>query len=226
MKGVFVTGTDTGVGKTLVAASLVRAFATSGRAAVGMKPVASGAVAGPGGAPMWEDVVALQEAANVQAPLEWVNPYRFMPPVAPHLAATDAGVIIDLEHVAEACGHLAELADVVVVEGVGGFLVPLNERESAADLASRLGLPVVLVVGMRLGCINHALLTAEAVRARGLQLAGWVANAIDPAMARFDDNLNALRTRLSAPLLGVIPWQERPDPGVTAASLKIHMLAL
>jgi len=226
VKGVFVTGTDTGVGKTLVASALVSAFAASGRVAVGMKPVASGAVASLDGAPMWEDVVALQEAANVKAPLEWVNPYRFMPPVAPHLAATDAGVTIDLEHVVEACGHLAELADVVVVEGVGGFLVPFNERESAADLACRLGLPVVLVVGMRLGCINHALLTAEAVRVRGLQLAGWVANAIDPAMARFDDNLDALRTRLSAPLLGVIPWQERPDPEATVASLRINTFSL
>ena len=226
MKGVFVTGTDTGVGKTLVASALVSAFAASGRVAVGMKPVASGAVASLDGAPMWEDVVALQEAANVKAPLEWVNPYRFMPPVAPHLAANDAGVTIDLGHLAEAYGHLAELADVVVVEGVGGFLVPFNERESAADLACRLGLPVVLVVGMRLGCINHALLTAEAVRVRGLQLAGWVANAIDPAMARFDDNLDALRTRLSAPLLGVIPWQERPDPEATVASLRINTFSL
>ncbi|MGD9787291.1 MAG: dethiobiotin synthase [Sulfuricellaceae bacterium] len=225
MKGVFVAGTDTGVGKTLVAAALLRAFAASGRRAVGMKPVASGAVVGPGGAAMWEDVVMLQRAANVEAPLEWVNPYRFLPPVAPHLAAADAGAVIDLGCVAEAYGRLGDLADVVVVEGVGGFLVPLNDREGAAEMVCRLGLPVVLVVGMRLGCINHALLTAEAVRSRGLRLAGWVANAIDPVMARFDDNLAALRARLPAPLLGVIPPQDRPDPDPDAVATLLDLRA-
>jgi dethiobiotin synthetase len=169
-------------------------------------------------------VAALQAAANVVAPLDWVNPYRFLPPVAPHLAAAEAGAVIDLGRILEAFDRLAGLAEVVVVEGVGGFRVPLNEGQSTADLSRMLGLPVVLVVGMRLGCINHALLTAESVLAQGLPLAGWVANTIDPAMARFDDNLGALRSRLPAPLLGTIPWQDTPSPDRVASLLDVRPL--
>jgi dethiobiotin synthetase len=142
-----------------------------------------------------------------------------VPAVAPHAAAEEAGVTIDLERIRKAFLALAGCAEVVVVEGVGGFRVPLNSREDSADLARLLGLPVVLVVGMRLGCLNHALLTADAIRAQGLTLAGWVANRIDPGMARFESNLEALRQRLEAPLLGVVEHDAAPDPARVAQCL-------
>lgn len=222
-RGFFVIGTDTGVGKTLVAAALVHGFAALGFKAVGMKPVAAGAEES-GGVLRWEDVEVLKGASNLDAPLDLINPYRFVPPVSPHLAARQAGTAIDLAPIRDAYLALAGRADRVVVEGVGGVLAPLNERETAADLAVLLGLPLVLVVGMRLGCLSHALLTAEAVRARGLKLAGWVANRIDPSMALFDENLATLQDRLAAPFLGVVPRLERPDPAEAARYLELSLL--
>ena len=167
-RGFFVTGTDTGVGKTLIACALLNAFAAAGRRVAGMKPVAAGADETAEGL-VNADVRLLRGASSVAAPLALVNPYCFMPPVAPHIAAERAGVTIDLKRIAQAFAQLAAIADVVIVEGAGGFCVPLNRHEDAADLACRLGLPVILVVGLRLGCLNHALLTAQAVRARGLR---------------------------------------------------------
>lgn len=212
MKGLFVTGTDTGVGKTLVACALLRGYAGKGLRAVGMKPVAAGATRTASG---WdnEDVRLLAAAGNVTAPAEEVNPYCFEPPIAPHVAAERAGVAIDLEVIAGRYAALSARADVVVVEGAGGFLVPLSHRHTFADVAVRLGLPVVLVVGMRLGCLNHALLTRAAIEARGLRLAGWVANRIDPRMEAAGENLDTLRQRLGAPLLGDVPWMEAIGPG-------------
>lgn len=204
--GIFVTGTDTGVGKTRVAAALLRAWTLRGLRAVGMKPVAAGcgpAAAAPGHE---EDVAALAAASNVEAPLDLLNPYRFLPAVAPHLAAEAAGEAISLRRIRDAYDELVRLADRVVVEGAGGFLVPLNDREDFADLARLLDVPVLLVVGMRLGCLNHALLTARAVSARGLRLAGWVANRLDPAMPMFDGNVRALSNRLGMPPAGIIPF--------------------
>jgi len=198
--GFFVTGTDTGVGKTLVACALLYAFAARGLAAVGMKPVAAGAEA-VDGVLRNEDVEQLRAASNVAAPGDVVNPYSFAPPIAPHIAAAGAGDTIDLEHIARCYARLAALADVVIVEGVGGFCVPLGPVTDIAQLAARLALPVVLVAGMRLGCLNHALLTAEAIAVRGLTLAGWVANHIDPHMAAADENVRALEERLAAPLV-------------------------
>lgn len=203
-KGLFVTGTDTGVGKTVVACALLAGFARRGLKVVGMKPVASGAHK-VGNRWVNEDAVTLAEAANVSAPAELVNPYVFAPPIAPHIAAREAGVRIELAVLERCYAALAGMADLVVVEGAGGLMVPLDDEASFADLARLLGLPVVLVVGMRLGCINHALLTAESLAARGLEFAGWVANRIDPTMARFEANLDTLRRHLSAPLLGVLP---------------------
>lgn len=200
----FVTGTDTGVGKTLVSAALLRAFGARGWTTVGMKPVAAGCVPSEDGL-RCEDVESLMAAANVAAPREWVNPYAFEPAVAPHLAAAQAGVALEIPQMVAAFHKLSEFAEVVVVEGVGGFRVPLDNHRDTADLAVALGLPVILVVGMRLGCLNHALLSAEAVRARGLDLAGWVANRIDPHMPLFEENRRALEERLECPLLGVIP---------------------
>jgi dethiobiotin synthetase len=212
-RGLFVTGTDTGVGKTRVACMLLRAFAARGERVVGMKPVATGAQ-WTGAGLRNEDVAQLCAASNAAAPLELVNPYCFAPAIAPHLAAAEAGARIELGRIVDACSKLAALADRVVVEGVGGFAVPLGEDYGTADLARMLGLPVVLVVGMRLGCLNHALLTVQAVERCGLRLAGWVANCIDPEMQRLEGNVETLRTRLSAPLLGLVPHD--PVPGEAA----------
>ena len=153
--GYFVTGTDTGVGKTLVSCALLRAFAARGLRAVGMKPVAAGAVL-ENGRLVNEDVIALNAAANVAAPAELVNPYCFAPPIAPHIAAAEAGITVELERIREAYAALAALADRVIVEGAGGFRVPLTRELEVAHLAAHLALPVILVVGMRLGCLNHA----------------------------------------------------------------------
>ena len=203
--GIFVTGTDTGVGKTRVATALLRAFARRGLRAVGMKPVAAGCER-IDGALVSEDVAALAAASNVNLPVDLINPYRFQPAIAPHLAAELAGERISLEQIRDAYVALAAGADRVVVEGAGGFLVPLNEREDFGDLARILELPVLLVVGMRLGCLNHALLTAEAVQRRGLQFTGWVANRLDARMSAFEQNVQTLRERLGAPLLGTVPF--------------------
>jgi dethiobiotin synthetase len=208
---LFVTGTDTGVGKTLAACALLHQLRSRGLRALGMKPVAAGVEPTPDG-PVNPDVVALRNASSWLAPLNQVNPYCFEPPVAPHLAAAAVGMRIEIEPIRQAFDALRRSADVIVVEGVGVFLVPLNEHQDAGDMAVALALPVVLVVGMRLGCLNHALLTQQAILARSLRLAGWIANSIDPAMARFDQNLQALRERLDAPLVGIMPYRTPPDP--------------
>lgn len=202
MKGFFVTGTDTGAGKTRVAVALVHALRAQGLRVAAMKPVAAGCVPGE----LNEDVAALVEAADVKAGLRDVNPYAFAEPIAPHIAAGLAGVRIDLDVIAAAYERLAAHADAVVVEGAGGWRVPLNEREDMAGLAERLGLPVVLVVGLRLGCLNHALLTAESIVRRGLPWAGWVGNHIEREMPYAAENIAALRSRLPGPCLGVQPF--------------------
>jgi len=217
--GYFITGTDTGVCKTLIACALLHAFARSGKSVVGMKPVAAGC-----DALLCEDVAALRAASTVDAPREWVNPYALPAPVAPHLAAQQAGIALEIAPMLNAFRQLQTLADVVIVEGVGGWMVPFNATQSSADLAQQLGLPVILVVGMRLGCLNHALLTAQAIRAQGLQLAGWVANRIDPAMALCDENVQALQARLDAPLLGSVPHNAAPEARAVAALLDLSRL--
>jgi dethiobiotin synthetase len=208
--GFFVTGTDTGVGKTLISSALVCAFAQMGFNAAGMKPISAGCRR-EGGRLLSEDVEQLRAASNVLLEPDIINPYTFEPPLAPHIAANRVGDSIDLGRIRNAFESAAAQADVLVVEGVGGFRVPLNETEDTADMAVMLGLPVILVVGLRLGCQSHALLTAEAVAARGLQLAGWVANCIDPEMAALEDNLAALQQGLHVPCLGVVPFSASPD---------------
>lgn len=203
----FVIGTDTNVGKTYVASALVRHFATSDLKAVGMKPIASGCERNFNGELINDDVTALISASNVVASLDLINQYLFEHAVAPHIAAEKHGITMSLGVVKRAYLQLKILADVVIVEGAGGFLVPLNPTETMADLAVQLNIPLILVVGMRLGCINHALLTIEAIEARGLTLAGWVANEIDPNMSSFEDNLNSLQQRIAAPCLSVVRWQ-------------------
>lgn len=211
----FLTGTDTGVGKTLAACALLRAAAHRGLSTVGMKPIAAGTDADG------SDVDKLIAAGTVTASRDLVNPYCFSEPVAPHIAAADERRTIDIDVIGAAYKRLADKADFVVVEGVGGFRVPLGEDVDSADLAQALDLPIILVVGLRLGCINHALLTAEAIRARGLGLAGWIANRIDPAMARWQENLATLESRLAAPLLGVLPRQEKSDADRLGELLKL-----
>jgi len=218
-QGFFVTGTDTGVGKTLVACALLRAFASSGKSTIGMKPVAAGSENG-----RWADVDALIGASTVRAPAKLVNPYAFEPAIAPHIAAELAGARIEIETIAQAYEALCRQAEIVVVEGVGGFLVPLNERDTAADLARRLALPVVLVVGMRLGCLNHALLTRAQIAASGLRCAGWVANCIVPDMPRLGENIRALDERLDCPLVGAAPYDHDPRPAADAARFNLEPL--
>jgi len=213
-KAYFITGTDTGVGKTLVACALLRAFVRQGNKAVGMKPVAAGCVETAAG---WrcEDVENLRAAGNVAAPQELINPYALTLPVAPHIASARMGLDIRLGKIEQSCLKLREMAEVVVVEGVGGFMVPLNGREDTADMAQLLGLPVIMVVGLRLGCLSHALLSAQAIRQRGLTLAGWVANQIEPDMPFVQDNIAALEQRLKGPLIGVVPYR----PGLSAEEM-------
>ena len=215
----FVAGTDTDVGKTLIAAALLIKCRERGQTAAGMKPVAAGCELRSGR--LWNiDVETLAAASGLPLDRALINPYLFAAPIAPHIAAAEEGIDIDLDHLADCYARLCEQADAVVVEGAGGFLVPLGEGSDGGDLARRLGLPVLLVVGMRLGCLNHALLTQEAIAARGLTLAGWIANRVDPGMKRFDDNLAALKSRLRAPLLGVIPFLDRPDAAAAARHLE------
>jgi len=216
--GFFVTGTDTGAGKTLVACALLAGFAGRGMKAVGMKPVACGVEPGAGGL-VNDDVERLIGASNVAAPREHVNPYCFEPPIAPHIAARQAGVTIAFDRIEQSFHALTAQAEVVVVEGVGGFHVPLGPGTDSAQLAARLALPVVMVVGMRLGCLNHALLTGRAVAASGLKLAGWIANHIDPQMAAADDNVRALDERIGAPRIARISFAQLPDTRALAAAL-------
>jgi len=202
--GLFITGTDTDVGKTWVTLGLLNALAATGVRTAAMKPVACGAVATEAGLHN-DDALQLQRAATVVLPYALVNPYCFAPPIAPHIAAQRAGVCIDIAPIKTAFDAIAAQADCVVVEGAGGWCVPLNESETLADLALELALPVVLVVGMRLGCLSHALLSADAIVRSGLPFAGWVANSVSADFAELAENVAALRERMPTPLLGVVP---------------------
>lgn len=216
----FVTGTDTGVGKTFATCAMLHAARQLGLKALGMKPVA----AGVGSDGSNEDVERLVAASSITAARDLVNPYCFELPVAPHIAAAIEHRRIDPGRIAAAARKLAAEADLLLIEGVGGFRVPLDYDVDTAHLAVRLDLPVVLVVGLRLGCLNHALLTAEAIQSRALRLAGWIANSIDPDMAWPDENVGALRDRLTAPLLGILPWTESGDPARAASCLSLEEL--
>ncbi|MEP7206382.1 MAG: dethiobiotin synthase [Casimicrobiaceae bacterium] len=207
-RGIFVTGTDTGVGKTFVACALLRTLVAGAVRAVGMKPVAAGIEPGE---TLADDVRALQAAGNVDAAMASINPYAFVPPIAPHVAAEQTGTTIDLERIAAAYADLAAQSDVVVVEGAGGPLVPLGPRIDMLDIAARLRLPVLLVVGLRLGCIHHALAAELAIRSRGLVLAGWVANRIDPTMLEPEASLAAIAARIGAPAVTTCAWAPRGD---------------
>jgi dethiobiotin synthetase len=217
-RSFFVTGTDTGVGKTLVTAALLRRLRDAGVAVAGMKPVAAGAADGPEGRAN-ADALLLQAESSVRHPYATVNPWLFEPAIAPHIAAAEAGLSIDTGRIVAAHERLRAGAEVVLAEGAGGFLVPLDAKRSCAELPGLLGMEVLLVVGLRLGCLNHALLTAEAIAARGLAFSGWVGNSIDPDFPRRDANLATLTARLAAPCLGIVPWMTEPDVGKAAAAL-------
>jgi len=226
--GFFVTGTDTGIGKTHVSRILLNALAAQGLTTAAMKPVASGCELTAQG---WrnQDALQLQQAASIQLGYEQINPYALAPAIAPHLAARATDIEISLETLGRHFGAIAAQAEAVVVEGVGGWLVPLNKQHTVADLAQQLGLPIILVVGIRLGCINHALLTVAALQQdqNNPPLAGWVANIIDPGAGAIDDNIATLQEYINAPLLGALPYihSEKVRPAdLQAGLLNIHRL--
>lgn len=204
-RGLFVTGTDTDSGKTLITLGLMRALSARGERVLGMKPVAAGAQAGPDGLRN-DDALQLLAAGSFEVDYDTLNPYCFEPPIAPHIAAAEVGVEVDRDHLLDCRDRLAARCDRLLVEGAGGWRVPLNAELDMAGLARAFAYPVVLVVGMRLGCLNHALLTVDSIDAAGLRLAGWVANRVDPEMRRYDRNLVSLKTRIPAPMLGEVPW--------------------
>ena len=201
----FVTGTDTGVGKTHVTCQMIKQYIAQGKKVVGMKPIAAGEDLVNG---EWvnDDVLKLAAASNVNAPRHLINPYSFRPPIAPHIAAEQADITVDCDVIKHAFETLKTLADVVIVEGAGGFLVPINNTQTMADLAVALNVPVIMLVGMRLGCINHSLLTVEAIRSRQLHLHGWVANQIDPNMLVPIENEATLTRLINAPKLMTVPY--------------------
>lgn len=217
-RSLFVTGTDTGVGKTLVTAALLRGLREAGHRVAGMKPIAAGSMAGPEGLAN-DDALLLQAESSARHRYADVNPWLFEPAIAPHIAAAEAGIAIDLARIATAHARLAAAADAVLAEGAGGFLVPLDAHRSCAEIPVLLRMDVILVVGLRLGCLNHALLTAEAIAARGLTLAGWVGNHIDPGFARMRENVDTLTARIAAPCLGIVPHMPEPDVSAAAARL-------
>jgi len=209
----FITGTDTDVGKTYIAAGLVRHFVQAGVKTIGMKPIAAG-YTNQADILVNEDVKQLTAASNVTAPLHIITPYAFELAIAPHIAAQKSGATIEIDVIWQAYQQLSQMAEIVIVEGAGGFCVPLNlnqpQYKSMADLAVKLNLPVILVVGMRLGCINHALLTVQAIQAYGLYLAGWVANQVNGEMVAYQENFSTLKKLIPAPCLAEVKWGSLP----------------
>jgi dethiobiotin synthetase len=219
-RGYFITGTDTGVGKTAVTLGLMAHLQAQGQSVAAMKPVASGCERTSAGLRN-DDALQLQRQSSVALPYALVNPYAFEPPIAPHIAAARAGEIIAIRTIRAACAEIAGKADRVLVEGVGGWQVPLNDDEFLADLVRALELEVILVVGIRLGCLNHALLTAASIEASGCTPAGWVANCLPPGTAFAEENINTLKSRLSFPFLGEVPVMEHVEPGRVAECLSL-----
>jgi dethiobiotin synthetase len=220
MDRLFVTGTDTGVGKTVASAALLHAFRARGLRAVGMKPVASGSTSRPGG---WrnDDALALQAASDPVPPYDDLNPYALPAPLAPEIAARDAGVDVQLGVLVSAFERLHPLADLVLVEGVGGWAAPLTATLDQRHLVQELRLPVVLVVGMRLGCINHARLSARAIQDDAARLVGWIANEVDPHMERRDENFALLSARMPVPCWGRLPYAPDVDARTMAGHLSV-----
>jgi dethiobiotin synthetase len=221
-RGVFITGTDTAVGKTLVGCALVRGLVALGLKVAVMKPVAAGAEPTPQGLRN-ADALVLMAASNVAATYEEVNPYCLNLAVSPHIAANEDGTSIDIDMIAEDLDRLARRSDFVVVEGAGGWLAPLSDTQTMADLARTLGLPVLLVVGLKLGCLNHAHLTRASIDAHGVAFAGWIASCLDGQMVRPAENLATLARTLREPALAIVPFTARFE---SALSLKQAALRL
>ncbi|EKT4466312.1 dethiobiotin synthase [Pseudomonas putida] len=220
----FIAGTDTDVGKTTIAAGLLHAALSQGLSTLGAKPVASGCTVTAKGLRN-ADALALIDQSSVKLPYEQVNPFAFEPAIAPHVAAREAGVSLQVSTLLAAMRHVLDQgADFTLVEGAGGWRVPLSGHANLSDLAIALKLPVILVVGVRLGCINHALLSAEAIARDGLQLAGWVANIVDPRTSRLEENLASLAERLPAPCLGRVPRLKQATAEAVAEHLQLDLL--
>jgi dethiobiotin synthetase len=224
VKGVFVTGTDTDCGKTVVACGLVAALRSRGLRVGVMKPVSAGAEPTPEGLRN-QDALDLMAESGLRLPYETVNPWVFAPAIAPHIAAAQAGTPIRFAPLFDAFARIRAASDAVVVEGAGGWRVPLGPDGDMADLAAALGLPVLLVVGLRLGCLSHALLTAESIEGRGCWLAGWIGNRVDPRMAVMAENVATLREWLPAPCLGIVPRLDHPAGAAVAAQLDAAEIA-
>jgi dethiobiotin synthetase len=222
--GYFVTATDTGVGKTLVTLGLMQLLQAQGKSVAAMKPVASGCERYATGMRN-ADALLLQQQASLTLDYGLVNPYAFEPAIAPHIAAQQAGVTIDTDKIINNYNELNKKADCVLVEGVGGWLVPLNDDETLADLARLLGVEIIMVVAIRLGCLNHALLTAASIRAAGCTLVGWVANLLPPLAESAQENISALKSRISAPLLGVLPEFREVSASKVAENLVLPFLS-
>ncbi|MFO7603430.1 MAG: dethiobiotin synthase [Gammaproteobacteria bacterium] len=221
MKGILITGTDTGVGKTRVAQIIVHILQQQYARVGVMKPVASGAVF-QNGLLQNEDAIALQKTCHTSLPYALINPYCFAPAIAPHIAAELEGVEIDLRHIQSCYENIARQVDVVVVEGAGGWQTPLNAQQSIETLGQHLAIPVVLVIGLRLGCLNHALLTMSALHRSGVSILGWVGNCIDPEYQYLDKNIHSLKQRISAPCLGILPYTTTPDIAALATCLAVN----
>ncbi|GLR64987.1 dethiobiotin synthase [Marinospirillum insulare] len=223
-KAYFLTGTDTDAGKTTMAAGLLYLAQKQQLSTLGMKPIASGSEVNTQGLRN-SDALALMAQSSIKRPYQEVNPYAFVPAIAPHIAAKEAGIelkVSDLYKAAQIILH--QQADFTLIEGAGGWRVPINNQAFLSDLAIALNLPVILVVGVKLGCINHALLTAQAISSDGLKLAGWVANVIDPNCARLKEVLATLKKQISAPCLGQVPYLEEPSAEKVASYLSINTL--
>jgi dethiobiotin synthetase len=221
--GYFITGTDTGVGKTTVTLGLMQALQQQGKSVAAMKPVAAGCERTVDG---WRhaDALQLQQQSSVELDYELINPYAFEPAIAPHIAAEQAGITIEINKIFNKYKEIVSISDCVLVEGAGGWQVPLNAEETLADLARLMGLDVVMVVAIRLGCLNHALLTADAIAAAGCTLAGWVANQLPSPPESAQDNIKSLKSRISSPLLGVLPVMKEVSAGIVAEKLSLPAL--
>ena len=222
-KAYFIAGTDTDVGKTRIATAIIQHFVGLGYKTIGMKPISAGCETVYGEFKN-SDALQLLAAGNMDVPYQLVNPYAFAPAIAPHIAANLVNQTINIANIQAAFMHLNALADIVVVEGAGGFCVPINDLETIADLNIALDIPIILVVGMRLGCINHALLTVQAIATKGLKIAGWIANEIDPEMQFLQENIASLKNRISAPYLGFVAWQLDCTTNQTLSQLDLKTL--